>query len=425
MWIDSHCHLDAPDWSDAQRLLLRQQARAAGVDFCVYPAVQRANWARVRELAHACGDGYALGIHPLYVLQADDADLDALAQELQRRHADPRLLAVGEIGLDYFVPALCEPAARQRQWHFYTAQLELAQRFGLPVILHLRRSADWLLRGLREQARRRRGAAPGGIAHAFNGSLQQAQAFMALGFCLGFGGACTFDAARHLRRLAADLDALAQELQRCHADPRLLAVGEIGLDYFVPALCEPAARQRQWHFYTAQLELAQRFGLPVILHLRRSADLLLRGLRERARRRGAAPGGIAHAFNGSLQQAQAFIAQGFCLGFGGACTFDAARHLRRLAADLPAEALVLETDAPDMPPQWLYTPAAARASGARQAPNTPAELPRIGATLAALRGLSPEELAAQTCANVQRVLPRLVALHPQNPCPSAPAPLPS
>jgi len=298
MWIDSHCHLDAPDWSDAQRLVLRQQARAAGVDFCVYPAVQRANWARVRELAHACGDGYALGIHPLYVLQADEADLDALAQELQRCHADPRLLAVGEIGLDYFVATLCEPAARQRQWHFYTAQLELAQRFRLPVILHVRRSADLLLSGLR-------------------------------------------------------------------------------------------------------------------------------ALRERAQWRGAAPGGIAHAFNGSLQQAQAFIALGFCLGFGGTLTFDAARNLRRLAAKLPAEALVLETDAPDMPPQWLYTPAAARASGARQAPNTPAELPRIGATLAALRGLSPEELAAQTCANVQRVLPRLVALHPQNPCPSAPAPLPS
>ena len=294
MWIDSHCHLDAPEWSDTQRLALRQQARAAGVDFCVYPAVQRANWGRVRELAHACGDGYALGIHPLYVLQADDADLEALAHELQR----------------------------------------------------------------------------------------------------------------------------------CHADPRLLAVGEIGLDFFVPALCEPAARQRQWHFYTAQLELAQRFGLPVILHVRRSADLLLRGLRERARR-GAAPGGIAHAFNGSLQQAQAFIELGFCLGFGGACTFDAARNLRRLAAELPAVALVLETDAPDMPPQWLYTSAAARASGARQPPNTPAELPRIGAALAALRGLAPEALAACTCANVQRVLPRLAALRtpipPSNPCPSAPA----
>ena len=289
MWIDSHCHLDAPDWSDAQRPVLRQQARAAGVDFCVYPAVERANWAHVRELAHACGDGYALGIHPLYVLQADDADLDALAQELQRCHADPRLLAVGEIGLDYFVPALCEPAARQRQWHFYTAQLELAQRFGLPVILHVRRSADLLLRGLRALHERRRD---------------------------GVGGM---------------------------GDAR-------------------------------------------------------------------AVGGIAHAFNGSLQQAQAFMALGFCLGFGGACTFDAAQNLRRLAADLPAEALVLETDAPDMPPQWLYTPAAARASGARQAPNTPAELPRIGATLAALRGLSPEALAASTSANVQRVLPRLAAL---------------
>jgi TatD DNase family protein len=121
-------------------------------------------------------------------------------------------------------------------------------------------------------------------------------------------------------------------------------------------------------------------------------------------------GGIAHAFNGSDVQAQAFIARGFKLGFGGALTFDTARQLRRLAATLPLDALVLETDAPDIPPQWLYTPAAQRAAGVPQGRNAPAELPRIGAVLAQLRGMDPGALARATCANARRALPRLAAL---------------
>src|SRR5690606_18119264 len=134
-----------------------------------------------------------------------------------------------------------------------------------------------------------------------------------------------------------DLALLAKALEQHRHDPRLVAIGEIGLDFFAGDL-DPA---RQEQFYRAQLQLARRFDLPVILHVRRSADQLLKGLRETV-----VPGGIAHAFNGSLQQAQAFIALGFKLGFGGALTYDRALQLRRLAAELPASALVLETDAP-------------------------------------------------------------------------------
>jgi len=118
----------------------------------------------------------------------------------------------------------------------------------------------------------------------------------------------------------------------------------------------------------------------------------------------AGEGGIAHAFNGSLQQAQAFIERGFCLGFGGAVTFDAARQLRRLVTELPLEALVLETDSPDIPPQWLYRTAAERAAGAAQGLNTPAELPRIGAVVAGLRGTTTDSLAQATARNTCRVL---------------------
>ena len=118
-------------------------------------------------------------------------------------------------------------------------------------------------------------------------------------------------------------------------------------------------------------------------------------------------GGIAHAFNGSLQQAHNFIDLGFKLGFGGALTFDRALQLRRLAAELPISALVLETDAPDIPPHWLYTTAEQRAAGTPQGRNSPAELPRIAQVLADLRGISLEELAAVTTANAHAALPRL------------------
>ena len=199
---------------------------------------------------------------------------------------------------------------------------------------------------------------------------------------------------------AADLERLDHALQQHRDDPRLVAVGEIGLDHFVSGL--DLAKQER--YYVAQLKLARRHQLPVILHLRRSADDLLKHLR-----RTEVPGGIAHAFNGSDVQARQFAERGFKLGFGGAMTFERALQIRHLAATLPADVPVLETDAPDIPPQWLYVKAGER----EQRPpsrNEPAELPRIAQTLASLRGWSIEETALQTAANVCNALPRLAAL---------------
>ena len=274
MWIDTHCHLDASEFAP-DRDAVREQARTAGVGLCVLPAVQRRDWPLVQALALQQGDAYALGIHPLYVPQADVQDLQALDEALSAARGDPRLVAVGEIGLDFFLPALCEPDMRERQWQFYTAQLRLARQHGLPVILHVRRSADLLLKGLRQ-----------------------------VGVC----------------------------------------------------------------------------------------------------------GGIAHAFNGSAQQAQAFIDLGFALGFGGAMTFERATALRELARSLPLDALVLETDAPDIPPQWLYRTAEARANGQPQGRNSPAELPRIAQVLAESRGIDRARLAEATSRNARRVLPKLERL---------------
>lgn len=269
MWIDTHCHLDAAEF-DADRDDVVARARAAGVERIVLPAVDAGNFARVRELAHRYGLAYALGIHPLCVGRATEADLDRLRAALARWRDDPRLVAIGEIGVDHFVPGL---------------------------------------------------------------------------------------------------------------DP-----------------------QRQQDCYVAQLELAREFELPVLLHVRRSADDLLKELR-----RIAVPGGIAHAFNGSRQQADAFIGLGFRLGFGGTVTFDRALQIRRLAQDLPAGSLVLETDAPDIPPTWLYRTAAERQTGA-QARNEPSQLPRIAESLAELRGLAIADVARLTTANAHAALPRLAAL---------------
>jgi TatD DNase family protein len=197
-WFDTHVHLDAPEFM-ADVAAVRERAQGLGVARCVIPAVQARDFDRAKALAHQFGDAYALGIHPMYVPKALDGDLEKLDQALTENRDDARLVAVGEIGLDYFVPELCEEPLRSRQEHFYKEQLKLAKKHGLPVILHVRRSADQLLKALREVQ------GLGGIAHAFNGSEQQAKAFIALGFKLGFGGALTYDRATHLRELAKAL----------------------------------------------------------------------------------------------------------------------------------------------------------------------------------------------------------------------------
>ena len=208
----------------------------------------------------------------------------------------------------------------------------------------------------------------------------------------------------------SDLLALDAELSLRRDDPRLVAVGEIGLDYFEPALKQSPMRERQEFFYREQLKLARKHGLPVMLHVRRSADKLLKHLRELKPKDGWR--GIGHAFNGSEQQAMEFIKLGFKLGFGGTVTFDSALQIRRLASELPLDTLVMETDSPDIPPHWIYRTAQQREDGQSQGRNEPGELPRIAGVLAQLRGISPEALALATTANALQAFPRLQGLLP-------------
>lgn len=264
MFIDTHCHLDAAEFAGTQDLLV-QEALTAGVSAIVIPSVEVGNFIRVQNLClkyPQCAP--AFGIHPMYVDRATPADLEILRNTIQLGQP----IAVGEIGLDFFI----ENFDQEKQEFYFSAQLKLAQEFNLPVILHARKAQDTIL--------------------------------------------------KHLRRT------------------------------------------------------------PVC-------------------------GGIAHAFNGSPQQAAEFIKLGFKFGFGGAMTYTRATRLRELAATLPLESVVLETDAPDIPPEFL----------SRGKPNCPAYLPRIAATLAELRHMTLAEIATITTANALKALPGMNSHH-QNPTPT-------
>jgi TatD DNase family protein len=199
MWIDTHCHLDAHEFGDesaAQAL----QAKAQGVGMIVIPAVDKTNFPVVAQLAASVDNAcYALGIHPIYVPHAAEDDLRVLREQVAVALADQRFVAIGEIGLDFFIPMLTEPAMREKQIFFFREQLKIARDFELPVLMHVRRSQDVVLKHVRQIP------PAGGIAHAFNGSEQQAKGYIDLGVKLGFGGAMTFTRALQIRRLAAGL----------------------------------------------------------------------------------------------------------------------------------------------------------------------------------------------------------------------------
>lgn len=220
MWIDTHCHLDAAEF-DADRDAVAAAADAAGVNGIVLPAVATWNFDAVRALSrrHA-GCVYALGIHPLCSAEAGQADVERLRAEVAASIGDPRFVGIGEIGLDFFVPGL---DAAHQTW-LYAEQLKIAREFELPVLLHVRRSQDQVGAQLRRLGVRQ------GIAHAFNGSIDQAKRFLDLGLKLGFGGNLTFSRARQIRRLAAELplEAIVLETDAPDIAPAWLSDDQFG-----------------------------------------------------------------------------------------------------------------------------------------------------------------------------------------------------
>ncbi len=191
MLIDSHSHLDAPEF-DPDRDAVLARARAAGVDRQILPAVSAGGWQALRALcAREPGLHPAYGLHPMYLDEHRDADLKSLRDWIERE----RPVAVGECGLDFFVEGL-DP---QRQQSFFEGQLRLARDFGLPVIVHARRAVDPVIAAIRRFGPLR------GVIHSYPGSADQAKRLYDLGFLVGIGGPVTYERANRLRTLAATL----------------------------------------------------------------------------------------------------------------------------------------------------------------------------------------------------------------------------
>lgn len=233
--IDTHCHLDAPEFA-ADRAAVCARSAAAGLIAIVVPAIRAASWP---ELLALCANTAlpaprrypALGLHPVFLEQHRNADLAAL----ERAVADHSPVAIGEIGLDFFVREL----DRARQQRLFEAQLAIARHAGLPVLLHVRKAHDETLTALR------RLPVCGGIAHAFNGSLQQAEQYLELGFKLGFGGMLTFARSAKLRRLAAEIPLEAIVLETDAPDLTVAAHrGERNSPEYLPDVLAALARIR-------------------------------------------------------------------------------------------------------------------------------------------------------------------------------------
>ena len=237
MWIDTHCHLDAPEFA-GQLPEVVAAAKVKNVQAILLPAVKAADFQNVKNIASQYSDeipglAYTLGIHPLYTNQASEQDLAILDKQIEESLTDPRFIGIGEIGLDYFVEGL-DP---QRQAYIFHTQLDLAQKYQLPVILHVRRSQDAILKALRQRK------LTGGIAHAFNGSFQQAEQFIQLGFKLGFGGAATYERALQIRRLLVELpfDSLVTETDSPDIPPAWLK--QEGVKFNEPAFVARIAKE--------------------------------------------------------------------------------------------------------------------------------------------------------------------------------------
>ncbi len=242
IWIDTHCHLDAPEFA-ANFPAVIDDALQNNVQAILLPAVRAADCQQVRAMANQYGSQlpglvYTLGIHPLYTNQAQKSDVQVIEQQLRQSLPDPRFVGIGEIGLDYFV----EDLDLRCQDYFFNAQLDLAEQFQLPVILHVRRSQDAILKALRRRK------IPGGIAHAFNGSMQQAEQFIGLGFKLGFGGAATYERALQIRRLLKELplDSIVTETDAPDIPPAWLRAEGIAFNEpaFLPRIAQELATIR-------------------------------------------------------------------------------------------------------------------------------------------------------------------------------------
>lgn len=186
--IDSHCHLDFEQF-DPDRDQVLSRCKQIGIDKIIIPGTQVSRWqAQVDLCASVDSLFFALGIHPYFVDSANISDLTKLDEMLMLYKK--QVVALGEIGLDFHLPE----AGHQKQQDFFIAQLELADKYQIPVILHHRKSHNETLRLLKQKR-----FSQGGVVHAFSGSVQEAKAYIDMGFMLGVGGTITYSRAQKTR----------------------------------------------------------------------------------------------------------------------------------------------------------------------------------------------------------------------------------
>ncbi|MCQ4231872.1 TatD family hydrolase [Pseudomonas stutzeri] len=231
--IDTHTHLDFEMFDD-DRAQVIARARNAGVERIVVLGVHAANWQRVWQLAcdepsvHA-----ALGLHPVFLEEHQDAHVQQLRDWLERLRGEPKLCAVGEIGLDYYI----DNPDIERQQPLLEAQLALAADFSLPVLLHVRRAHAPMIATLKRYKLER-----SGVIHAFSGSWEEAREYLRLGFRLGLGGAGTWPQAQRMHRVLRQLPLEAIVLETDAPDiPPAGHAGERNSPELLPEICRRLA----------------------------------------------------------------------------------------------------------------------------------------------------------------------------------------
>lgn len=250
--LDSHCHLDAPEF-DGDREQVMRAASEVGVMGIVVPAYTASRWPALMALcarARRPSLWPALGLHPIYIADHEEASLQALEAQLI---SAPELVAVGEIGLDRFLPELITPDMWHKQQRFFEAQLGLAQAYNKPVIVHARRCHADIVRSLKRVK-----FSQGGVVHAFSGSVQEALAYVELGLCLSLGGPLTYPQSRKLREIATQIplahllietdapDMVPWPQREQHSDGRAREIGERvrNSPAFLPAVFETFCQLR-------------------------------------------------------------------------------------------------------------------------------------------------------------------------------------
>jgi TatD DNase family protein len=176
------------------------------------------------------------------------------------------------------------------------------------------------------------------------------------------------------------------ELARLAQHPKVIAWGEIGLDYFY----DHSPRDVQATVFRSQMELAHTAKLPIIIHCRDAWEDCLALIEQHWRPTGLA--GILHCFTGTLDHAKRGLDMGFLISFAGNSTYPKTQNIREVAKEIPLDRMLIETDSPFLAPQPY-----------RGKRNEPAYVVEVAKTLATVRNLAPEEIAAATAANFRRL----------------------